>query len=104
AWPLPRVNVLLRVGGGGGGPPGDRQRRSSCQLVFGLPGRPDRFAHLAKKSINVLAAESLRGVAKYAIAIVPMHGPAASLGCRRDGLAIHDGVRIGLHAIVGDPL
>ncbi len=45
-----------------------------------------------------------RRVAKHALALVPIHGPAARLGGGRKRLAIHDGVGHGLRAIVGDPL
>ena len=38
------------------------------------------------------------------LAVVPMHGPAARLGCGCESLAIHDRVGDGLRAIVGDPL
>jgi hypothetical protein len=57
-----------------------------------------------QQSVDILAAERCRRVAKHALAVVPMHAPAARFGCGREGFAIHDGVGHGLRAIVRDPL
>ena len=84
--------------------PCGRKRRGCRKLVFSLPRRPDRSTHRVQERVDVLAAERRRRVAKHALAVVPVHGPAARLGCGREGLAIHDGVGDGLRAIVGDPL
>ena len=62
-----------------------RKSRSCRKLVFSLPRRPDQSAHRVQESIDIFAAERRRRVAKHALAVVPMHGPAARLGCSRPG-------------------
>ena len=84
--------------------PGGRECRSCGKLVLSLPGWPNRTTHRVQERVDVLAAEHRGRVVKHALPIVPMHGPAARLGCSREGLAVHDGVGDGLRAVVGDPL
>src|SRR3954470_6554973 len=82
--------------------PCGRKRCSGREFVSGLPGWPDRSTHRVEERVDVLAAEHRSGVVKYALAIVPMDGPAARFGCRGEGLPIQYGVGEGLCAIVGD--
>ena len=54
-----------------------RKRGSCSKLVFSLPRWPDRSTHREQESADVLAAEHRCRVAKHALAVVPIHNPAA---------------------------
>src|SRR5262249_61848486 len=86
----PSVSGEAGLSGGGPrrAPPYRRKRGSRRKLVFGLPRRADRSTHRVQEGVDVLAAERRRRVPKHALAVVPMHGPAARLGGSREDLAI----------------
>src|ERR1700730_14622408 len=66
-----------------------RDRRSCRKLVFGLPWWPDRQDPGGQESVDILAAERRRSVAKHALAVVPVYGPAERLGRVCEGFTIH---------------
>src|SRR5579883_1540859 len=69
-----------------------RDRRRGRELVLGLPRRSDRAAHREQDRIDLPATERGRRVAKYPVAIVPVHRPAARFGGGGESLAIEDRV------------